>query len=63
MKTKYVYYLVITCVFVLGYMIGRVNAVETFKDRAKDLPDDIECFTNQDIEHILYDTPLQTKRD
>ena len=55
--------LLILTTFVSGVFIGAKGRQKVLEERALKLPDDIECFTNQDIEYILYNTPMQIKRN
>jgi hypothetical protein len=41
-----------------GFLIGQGTTEKEYKRRALELPDDVECFSNRDIEHILYNEPL-----
>ncbi len=60
---KYIPTLLVVILSILSFWLGCLHTEEIYLRRALDLPDDIECFTNQDIEHILLGTPMQTKRD
>lgn len=42
--------------FALGIYIGATVAENETKRRALELADDVECYSNRDIEHILYNT-------
>jgi len=54
---KYRTFLLILTAFIVGMLSGRKLTEKEYLRRALELPDDIECFTNQDIEHILFNEP------
>jgi len=47
--------------FIVAFKLGQDTRQSEFERRAHELPDDIEEFSNQDIEHILFDLPLQKR--
>lgn len=53
---------VILIIFVFGMWVGAICSEHVTELRAKNLPDDIDCFTSRDIEYILYGTPPDNKR-
>ena len=44
-------------VFIIGINVGSWVTQKAYLNRASEIPEK-DVFTNQDIEHILYNTPL-----
>jgi hypothetical protein len=42
--------------FALGIYVGITATQTEYERRALELADDVECYSNRDIEHILYNT-------
>lgn len=59
MKNIYALCILIVAVLVLGIASGYQLANQQILIRASHLPDDIDCFTNRHIEHILYNEPFK----
>lgn len=60
-KDQILLILSIIITFMLGIYVGITVTQKEYEHRALELADDIECFTNRDIEHILYNTPAENK--
>ena len=48
---------IIFLMFLIGYNLGVYFTKKEYNKRASEIPEK-DVFTNQDIEHILYNTPL-----
>jgi len=58
MKTKITLCALCLILFIVGIFAGSELTKSEYLRRAKELPEK-DIFTSQDIEHILYNTPLQ----
>jgi hypothetical protein len=58
-KEQIIFVLSILGCFGLGLYFGILLTQKEYEDRASELADDVECFSNKDIEHILFNKPAE----